>query len=101
MILMRGKYDIMTVFQELVTEMSIPGGTFPQSSIGRKLNQHITEDPLDHRNWEVSEEWMLRNMPLTTRELVGLSNRWRAQRGERLLDYEDLRRRAVPGPAWK
>lgn len=31
LILMRGKYDIMTIFQELVTEISIPGGVWSAS----------------------------------------------------------------------
>jgi len=78
MILMRGKYNILKVFRDLSTQYEIPG-----------------EDPLDHRNWEISEEWMIKYFILVNRELIATCNRWRAQRGDRLLDYDELRREAI------
>jgi hypothetical protein len=52
------------------------------------------EDPLDYRNWELTEEWMIKHFILVNRELITTCNRWRAQRGDRLLDYDELKREA-------
>jgi len=77
LILMRGKYNILKVFKDLCASFEIPG-----------------EDPLDYRNWELSEEWMIKHFILVNRELIATCNRWRAQRGDRLLDYDELKREA-------
>lgn len=105
MILMRGKYNILKVFRDLSTQYEIPGGecarrvglSLPSLIFPNLTYRHLalSEDPLDHRNWEISEEWMIKYFILVNRELIATCNRWRAQRGDRLLDYDELRREAI------
>lgn len=45
MILFRGQYDLVEAFHRMLNEFKVHG-----------------QDVLDHRNWEVSEEW-LRDFP--------------------------------------
>lgn len=72
MILLRGRYDIVEAFYAILNEFRLNG-----------------EDPLDHNNWELSERWLTEFRILCDDEIFDVTNRWRAQRGERPIPKTD------------
>lgn len=48
------------------------------------------EDTLDHHSWEVSEKWLRDNIWFWDKEVLEITNSWRARRGEPILTREDL-----------
>lgn len=73
MILLRGKYDLLQAMTSFMTGFLVRG-----------------EDTLDHNSWEVTEECLRENVMLLDAEVLMITNKWREQRGERLLERHDL-----------
>lgn len=53
-------------------------------------NPKSTEDTLDHRCWEVSETWLRNNIIFWDKDVLEITNAWRAKRGDKILTREDL-----------
>jgi hypothetical protein len=49
------------------------------------------DDPLDHRNWELSAKWLVDFQILADDEVYAITNRWRQERGEAPLDRPETR----------
>lgn len=55
-------------------------------------------DVLSADSWEIGEVWMRLYPFLVDRRMVDSANRWRAARGDDLLDFDEFRRLAAGGP---
>lgn len=50
----------------------------------------LAEDTLNHHSYEVSEKWLRENVWFWDKEVLEITNAWRARRGEPILTREDL-----------
>ncbi|EJT97594.1 hypothetical protein DACRYDRAFT_111635 [Dacryopinax primogenitus] len=73
MILLKGRYDLVDCMHEFLKGITIHG-----------------DDVLAYTNWEVSEVWLKKYGFLVDEATVTAINRWRKERGEREIMYEDL-----------
>ncbi|KZO93227.1 hypothetical protein CALVIDRAFT_546726 [Calocera viscosa TUFC12733] len=73
MILLKGRYNIVDCMHEFLKGTTIHG-----------------DDVLAHTNWEVSESWLKTYGFLIDEAFLASTNRWRKERGEREIIFEDL-----------
>ncbi|EIW66639.1 hypothetical protein TREMEDRAFT_34871, partial [Tremella mesenterica DSM 1558] len=64
MILLRGRYDMVEAFYSILSQFVLHG-----------------QDPLDHRNWEISEKFLNDFPMLVDDEVYEITNRWRQANG--------------------
>nr|XP_031863033.1 uncharacterized protein CI109_001509 [Kwoniella shandongensis]KAA5530105.1 hypothetical protein CI109_001509 [Kwoniella shandongensis] len=72
MILLRGRYDLVEVFHAILSEFTLHG-----------------QDVLDHRSYEVSEKFIHNYSILIDEQVIEISDKWRAARGEPPLQRPD------------
>lgn len=53
-------------------------------------------DVLSPDSWEIGLAWMRLYPFLVDRRIVETANHWRAQRGEELIDYDEIQRLVKP-----
>ncbi|KZT62380.1 hypothetical protein CALCODRAFT_505673 [Calocera cornea HHB12733] len=73
MILLKGRYDLVDCMHEFLKGTTIHG-----------------DDVLAHSNWEVSESWLKKYGFLIDEPFLASTNRWRKERGEREVNFDDL-----------